>query len=149
MGYGMGKLEIIDHDGQGGLTFEERPFLAMTDHAFVELGNVKGGEGRALRSRDRRCRSAEPHSLEHQRTESESESTQRRKGAKAQRKETESEARNDAKTKIPDLIPALCVFAPLRLCVKFRSLPRRLSSAPVSPRASQPPTAASASVTRP
>ena len=45
MGYGMGKLEIIDHDGQGGLTFEERPFLAMTDHAFVELGNVKGGSG--------------------------------------------------------------------------------------------------------
>jgi len=45
MGYGMGKLEIIDHDGQGGLTFEERPFVAMVDHAFVELGNVKGGEG--------------------------------------------------------------------------------------------------------
>jgi hypothetical protein len=41
----MGKLEIIDHDGQGGLTFEERPFLAMTDHAFVELGTVKGGSG--------------------------------------------------------------------------------------------------------
>ncbi len=45
MGYGMGKLEIIDHDGQGGLTFEERPFVAMVDHAFVELGNVKGGGG--------------------------------------------------------------------------------------------------------
>ncbi|RYE86325.1 MAG: hypothetical protein EOO75_15865, partial [Myxococcales bacterium] len=29
MGYGMGKLEIVDHDGQGGLTFEERPFLVM------------------------------------------------------------------------------------------------------------------------
>ena len=45
MGYGMGKLEIIDHDGQGGLTFEERPFVAMVDHAFVELGTVKGGAG--------------------------------------------------------------------------------------------------------
>ena len=38
MGYGMGKLEIIDHDGQGGLTFEERPFVVMKDRAFVELG---------------------------------------------------------------------------------------------------------------
>ncbi len=41
MGYGMGKLEIIDHDGHGGLTFEERPFVVMVDHAFVDLGTVK------------------------------------------------------------------------------------------------------------
>ena len=41
MGYGMGKLEIIDHDGQGGLKFEERPFVVMVDHAFVDLGTVK------------------------------------------------------------------------------------------------------------
>ena len=41
MGYGMGKLEIIEHDGKGGLTFEERPFVVMTDHAFVDLGTVK------------------------------------------------------------------------------------------------------------
>ena len=41
MGYGMGKLEIIDHDGKGGLKFEERPFVVMVDHAFVELGTVK------------------------------------------------------------------------------------------------------------
>jgi hypothetical protein len=40
MGYGMGKLEIIDHDGKGGLTFEERPFVVMTDGAFVDLGTV-------------------------------------------------------------------------------------------------------------
>ena len=39
MGYGMGKLEIIDHDGHGGLTFEERPFVIMHDHAFVPLGS--------------------------------------------------------------------------------------------------------------
>ena len=39
MGYGMGKVEIIDHDGHGGLTFDERPFVAMNDHAFVELGS--------------------------------------------------------------------------------------------------------------
>ncbi|WP_437733471.1 AgmX/PglI C-terminal domain-containing protein [Sorangium sp. So ce1335] len=40
MGYGMGKLQIVDHDGKGGLTFEERPFVVMTDRAFVDLGAV-------------------------------------------------------------------------------------------------------------
>jgi hypothetical protein len=45
MGYGMGRIEIIDHDGNGGLTFEERPFVAMVDHAFVELGTVIGSGG--------------------------------------------------------------------------------------------------------
>jgi hypothetical protein len=40
MGYGMGKLEIIEHDGNGGLTFEERPFIVMVDSAFVDLGEV-------------------------------------------------------------------------------------------------------------
>ena len=40
MGYGMGKLEIIDHDGKGGLTFAERPFVVMTDGAYVDLGTV-------------------------------------------------------------------------------------------------------------
>ncbi len=40
MGYGMGKLEIIEHDGHGGLTFRERPFIVMQDHAFVDLGSV-------------------------------------------------------------------------------------------------------------
>jgi hypothetical protein len=38
MGYGMGKLEIIDHDGKGGLTFDERPFVVMADGAYVDLG---------------------------------------------------------------------------------------------------------------
>jgi hypothetical protein len=37
----MGKLEIIDHDGKGGLSFDERPFVVMADQAFVELGTVK------------------------------------------------------------------------------------------------------------
>jgi hypothetical protein len=41
MGYGMGKLEIIEHDGHGGLTFEERPFVVMVDHGFVDLGTVR------------------------------------------------------------------------------------------------------------
>ncbi len=40
MGYGMGKLEILEHDGKGGLKFEERPFVVMTDQAFVDLGTV-------------------------------------------------------------------------------------------------------------
>jgi hypothetical protein len=38
MGYGMGKLEVIEHDGRGGLRFEERPFVVMADHATVDLG---------------------------------------------------------------------------------------------------------------
>ncbi|MCU0682318.1 MAG: hypothetical protein MUF34_08705, partial [Polyangiaceae bacterium] len=40
MGYGMGKLEIVEHDGKGGLAFEERPFVIMVDDAFVNLGTV-------------------------------------------------------------------------------------------------------------
>ena len=40
MGYGMGKLQIIDHDGHGKLSFEERPFVVMADRAFVDLGSV-------------------------------------------------------------------------------------------------------------
>ena len=41
MGYGMGKLEIIEHDGRGGLTFDERPFVIQTDHAYVDLGTTR------------------------------------------------------------------------------------------------------------
>ena len=41
MGYGMGKLEVIDHDGRGGLTFEEHPYVVMLDQAFVDLGVIK------------------------------------------------------------------------------------------------------------
>jgi len=40
MGYGMGKLEIIDHDGHGGLKFIERPYVVQVDRAFVDLGTV-------------------------------------------------------------------------------------------------------------
>lgn len=40
MGYGMGKLQIIDHDGSGNLTFDERPFVVMVDSAFVDMGKV-------------------------------------------------------------------------------------------------------------
>ena len=40
MGYGMGKLEIVRHDGKGNLRFEQRPFVVMNDGAYVELGQV-------------------------------------------------------------------------------------------------------------
>lgn len=42
MGYGMGKLQLIEHDGEGGLRFEDRPFVVMNDGAYVELGVVTG-----------------------------------------------------------------------------------------------------------
>ena len=41
MGYGMGRVQVVRHDGQGGLTFDERPFVVMNDGAFVDLGFVK------------------------------------------------------------------------------------------------------------
>jgi tetratricopeptide (TPR) repeat protein len=41
MGYGMGKLQVLRHDGKGALTFEDRPFVVMNDDAFVDLGEVK------------------------------------------------------------------------------------------------------------
>jgi len=40
MGYGMGKLQIIEHDGKGGLKFLDRPFIIMVDRAYVDLGKV-------------------------------------------------------------------------------------------------------------
>lgn len=41
MGYGMGLLEIQRFDGKGGLTFEDRPYVIMNDHAYVDLGKTK------------------------------------------------------------------------------------------------------------
>lgn len=40
MGYGMGKLQILEHDGNGKLSFEERPFVVMVDRAYVDMGRV-------------------------------------------------------------------------------------------------------------
>ncbi len=40
MGYGMGKLQIVEHDGHGNLFIEDRPFLIMKDRAYVELGHL-------------------------------------------------------------------------------------------------------------
>jgi len=41
MGYGMGLLEIQRFDGKGKLAFEDRPYVIMNDHAFVDLGTWK------------------------------------------------------------------------------------------------------------
>jgi hypothetical protein len=37
MGYGMGKLQVIEHDGAGALSFSEHPFVIMKDQAHVDL----------------------------------------------------------------------------------------------------------------
>lgn len=42
MGYGMGTLQIVQHDGAGGLRFDERPFLVMNADARVPLGRLTG-----------------------------------------------------------------------------------------------------------
>jgi vault protein inter-alpha-trypsin-like protein len=49
MGYGMGIVQIVGHDGEGRLTVDPRPFVVMADHAMVDLGSVEraavGGKG--------------------------------------------------------------------------------------------------------
>ncbi len=41
MGYGMGLVQIQRYDGKGGLVFEDRPYVIMTDHAYVSLGAAR------------------------------------------------------------------------------------------------------------
>jgi tetratricopeptide (TPR) repeat protein len=52
MGYGMGKLQIIEHDGEGSLKFDERPFVVMKDGAYLDLGKVKGPLGKQQPGQD-------------------------------------------------------------------------------------------------
>jgi tetratricopeptide (TPR) repeat protein len=40
MGYGMGVLHVLDYDLKKGLKSEFRPFVVMTNGAFVELGKL-------------------------------------------------------------------------------------------------------------
>lgn len=40
MGYGMGKLQVIEHDGRGNLRFGEHPFVIMKDDGYVDLATV-------------------------------------------------------------------------------------------------------------
>ncbi len=44
MGYGMGTVQVITHDGHGGLTVDPRPFVVMVDQAMVDLGKVEEGK---------------------------------------------------------------------------------------------------------
>ncbi|GAG94642.1 unnamed protein product, partial [marine sediment metagenome] len=41
MGYGMGKVQIIQHDGKGNLKFDDRPFVVEKEMALLSLGEVK------------------------------------------------------------------------------------------------------------
>jgi len=41
MGFGPGTLQVVEHDGQGRITVEERPFVVMADDAYVELVEVR------------------------------------------------------------------------------------------------------------
>ena len=38
MGHALGKVQIVRHDGRGGVRFEERPFVVMKDKATVDVG---------------------------------------------------------------------------------------------------------------
>ena len=40
MGFGMGKVQVLRHDGKDGLKLEERPYVVMQDGAFVDLGSI-------------------------------------------------------------------------------------------------------------
>lgn len=42
MGFGMGTLHVIRHDGQGKLSIEDKPFVVQADGAWVELGTYAG-----------------------------------------------------------------------------------------------------------
>ena len=45
-GFGMGKLQIVEHDGAGRIEFDERPFVVMKDRAYVDLGELAGPLGK-------------------------------------------------------------------------------------------------------
>jgi hypothetical protein len=40
MGFGMGKVQVIEHDGSGTVALDERPFVVMKDRAYIDLGLV-------------------------------------------------------------------------------------------------------------
>jgi uncharacterized protein YfaP (DUF2135 family) len=46
MGYGMGTVQVVEHDGNGRIAVEPRPFVVMTDSAMVDLGAVEGRKPR-------------------------------------------------------------------------------------------------------
>ena len=40
MGYGMGKVDVIGHDGKGNVSFDTRPFVISNENAAVHVGQV-------------------------------------------------------------------------------------------------------------
>jgi tetratricopeptide (TPR) repeat protein len=60
MGYGMGKLQVIEHDGAGALRFAEHPFVVMKDGGYVDLAAVGSviaevpGAGKSLETPEER-----------------------------------------------------------------------------------------------
>ncbi len=40
MGFGLGKVQVVHHDGKGGLELGDRPFVVLEDRATVDLGEV-------------------------------------------------------------------------------------------------------------
>ncbi|MDC0673115.1 VIT domain-containing protein [Nannocystis radixulma] len=40
--YGAGKVQIVEHDGEGQLYFDERPFLVLKQRGYVDLGALTG-----------------------------------------------------------------------------------------------------------
>ena len=47
MGYGMGTVQVVAHDGRGGIVVQPRPFVVMIDRAMVDLGTVEPKEALA------------------------------------------------------------------------------------------------------
>lgn len=41
MGLGLGTVQVIRHDGAGGVTVEDRPFVIQNDYAMIDLGEVR------------------------------------------------------------------------------------------------------------
>lgn len=42
MGYGMGRVQAVQHDGKGTLVVKEYPFVVMKDHEWMDLGTITG-----------------------------------------------------------------------------------------------------------
>jgi len=41
MGFGMGKVDIIAHDGEGKVDVDTRPFVILNEDATVHLGQIE------------------------------------------------------------------------------------------------------------
>ncbi|MCH9688304.1 MAG: AgmX/PglI C-terminal domain-containing protein [Deltaproteobacteria bacterium] len=48
MGFGLGKVQVLHHDGAGGIHLGDRPFVVLEDGATIDLGQVTRPPGRAV-----------------------------------------------------------------------------------------------------